>query len=42
MIVKKIIVVIGLNGNRFMNNTIIYSPKQNMYISWKLESKLPT
>jgi hypothetical protein len=29
MIIKSIIVNIGLNGNKFMNNTNVYSPKQN-------------
>ncbi len=33
MIVKSFIVSIGLNGNKFMNNINVYSPKQNQYTS---------
>jgi hypothetical protein len=33
MIVKSFIDGIGLNGNKFMNNTNVYSPKQNQYTS---------
>ncbi len=32
-IVKSSIVSIGLNGNKFMNITNVYSPKQNQYTS---------
>ncbi len=31
MIVKSFIVGIGLSENKFMNNTNVYSPKQNQY-----------
>jgi hypothetical protein len=30
---QKFIVGIGLNGNKFMNNINVYSPKQNQYTS---------
>jgi hypothetical protein len=29
MIIKNFIVGIGLNGNKFINNINVYSPKQN-------------
>jgi hypothetical protein len=35
MIIKSIIVDIGLNWNKFMNNTNVYSPKQKEYTSHK-------
>ncbi len=31
MIIKSFIIDIGLNGNKFMNNTNVYSLRQNQY-----------
>jgi hypothetical protein len=31
MIIKSFMIDIGLNGNKFMNNTNVYSLRQNQY-----------